>query len=38
MTDEKNAVSSPRGSFDLVSEKIRFILRHYKDHFAELDL
>lgn len=38
MTDEKNAVSSPRGSSDLVSEKIRFILRHYKDHFAELDL
>ena len=38
MTDEKNAVSSSRGSSDLVSEKIRFILRHYKDHFAELDL
>ena len=37
MIDEKNAVSSPRGSFDQVGEKIRFILRHYKDHFAELD-
>ena len=38
MTDEKNAVSSPRGSTNMVRKKIRFILRHYKDHFAELDL
>ena len=36
MIDAKEALSAPSGPSDPVGDKIRFILRHYKDHFTEI--
>lgn len=37
MTDPKTSAAISNGSFDEIGNKIRFIIRHYKEHFAEID-
>lgn len=37
MTDPKTSAATPNGSSDEIGNKIRFIIRHYKEHFTEID-